>query len=173
MSSLVSFPVWERHYVKSSIINTCKCHSGRRWGVGGGGGGCFDICKRTPRTPLVFFSYSARTVFNYFMKSAPAKREPGMLYSVTINSLLICCALINLTVLLIIIIQLRPPVIYSIETLTTINGQDGGGIFPKPCNGKSKWHEEVYHCAANHNKGWQLNLLLRGNFNQQWNTINN
>ena len=25
--------------------------------------------------------------------------------------------------------------------------------------------------TANHNKGWQLNLLLKVNFNKQWNTI--
>ena len=50
-----------------------------------------------------------------------------------INRLLTCCALINLTALLIIIIQLRPSAmgsvipVCSIETLTTINGQDGTG----------------------------------------------
>ena len=29
---------------------------------------------------------------------------------------------------------------------------------------KNKWHENMYQCAANHNKGWQLNFSLRFNF---------
>ena len=29
----------------------------------------------------------------------------------------------------------------------------------------------MYQCAANHNKGWQLNFSLRFNFNKQWNTV--
>ena len=52
------------------------------------------------------------------------------------------------------------------ETLTTINGQDGASHLtwyrskaPRSRN-VYEWHEKVYHCAANHNKGWQLNLLL-------------
>ena len=29
----------------------------------------------------------------------------------------------------------------------------------------------MYQCAANHNKGWQLNFSLRFNFKKQWNTV--
>ena len=40
-----------------------------------------------------------------------------------------------------------------------------------PGNGKNKWYENVYQCAANLNKGWQLNFSLRFNLKKQWNTI--
>ena len=56
------------------------------------------------------------------------------------------------------------------------NGQDGGGnnhcskaprtrkmhVMKK----KNKWHENMYQCAANHNKGW-----LRFNKKKEWNTV--
>ena len=29
----------------------------------------------------------------------------------------------------------------------------------------------MYQCAANHNKGWQLNFSLRCNLKKQWNTV--
>ena len=55
---------------------------------------------------------------------------------------------------------------YEFETLTTINGQDGASHLTwyrsKASRSRNvyEWHEKVYHCAANHNKGRQLNLLL-------------
>ena len=36
---------------------------------------------------------------------------------------------------------------------------------------KNKWHENMYQCAANHNKGWQLIFSLRFNLKKQWNTV--
>ena len=36
---------------------------------------------------------------------------------------------------------------------------------------KKKWHENMYQCAANHNKGRQLNFLLRFNKKKKWNTV--
>ena len=36
---------------------------------------------------------------------------------------------------------------------------------------KNKWYENVYQCAANLNKGWQLNFALRFNLKKAGNTI--